>query len=143
VARLLRLSMSRENPIPGHQVRGGVFRASRAATMTLDPATPMALAGLIFSAATSNFSVRARSVKNMGKNMSYRISYDDEWAISANKSRNEDLGRTETFRTEHEALNRARELLDDGNHQAVSVSDSSGDILGGVLLQLKLGFTAD
>jgi hypothetical protein len=75
--------------------------------------------------------------------MSYRISYDDEWAISANKSRNEDLGRTETFRTEHEALNRARELLDDGNHQAVSLSDSSGDILGGVLLQLKLGFTAD
>ena len=75
--------------------------------------------------------------------MSYRISYDGEWAISANNSRTEDLSRTETFPTEHEALNRARELLDDGNHQAVSVSDSSGDILGGVLLQLKLGFSAD
>jgi hypothetical protein len=74
--------------------------------------------------------------------MSYRISYDDGSAISVTKSRNEDLGRTETFRTEHEALNRARELLD-GEHRGVSVSDSSGDTLGGVLLQLKLGFSAD
>ena len=54
--------------------------------------------------------------------MSYRISYDDGSAISVTKSRNEDLGRTETFRTEHEALNRARELQD-GDHQAVAVSD--------------------
>ena len=75
--------------------------------------------------------------------MSYRISYDGGSAISVTRLPDEDLGRTETFRTEHEALNRARELLDDGNHQGVSVSDSDGDILGGVLLQLKLGFSTD
>jgi hypothetical protein len=79
----------------------------------------------------------------MAENMTYRISYDDGLAISVKKWRNEDPARTETFLTEHEALNRARELLEDGDHQAVAVSDGSGNVLGGVLLQLKLGFSAN
>ena len=59
----------------------------------------------------------------MGENLTDRISYDDGLAISVKKWRNEDPARTETFPTEHEALNRARELLEDGDHQAVAVSD--------------------
>jgi hypothetical protein len=79
----------------------------------------------------------------MGKNMTYQTSYHDGLAISVKKLRNEGPTRTETFATEHEALNRARELLDDGDHQAVAVSDSSGNVLAGVHLQLKLGFSTN
>jgi hypothetical protein len=75
--------------------------------------------------------------------MTYRISYDDTVPISIKKWRNADNGRTESFETEHEALNRARELLDDGDCRAVSVCDDCGTVLGGVRLQLKLGFTAE
>lgn len=71
--------------------------------------------------------------------MTYRIFYDDGVPMSVKKWRNKDIARSETFPTEHEALNRARELLDDGDHHAVVVSDSSGNTLGGVRLQLKLG----
>jgi hypothetical protein len=52
-------------------------------------------------------------------------------AISVKKWRNQDPARTETFPIEHEALNRARELLDDCDHQAAAVSDSSGNVLSG------------
>jgi len=47
--------------------------------------------------------------------------------------------RTEYFRTEYEALQRARQLLEDGDHHAVSLCDSSGSVLAGIRLQLKLG----
>jgi hypothetical protein len=49
------------------------------------------------------------------------------------------LTRTEDFRTEYEALNRARQLLEDGDLYAVSLCDSSGRVVAGILLQLKLG----
>jgi hypothetical protein len=39
----------------------------------------------------------------------------------------------------YEALNKARQLLDDGDHYAVSLCDSSGRVVAGILLQLKLG----
>jgi hypothetical protein len=47
--------------------------------------------------------------------------------------------RTEYFRTEYEALQRARQLLEDGDHHAVSLCDSSGGVLAGIRLQLRLG----
>ena len=72
--------------------------------------------------------------------MTYRLSYDDGVPISVKKWHNEEAARTETFRTEHEALKRARQLLDDGDHHAVVVYDSSGNTLGGIRLQLKPGF---
>ena len=75
--------------------------------------------------------------------MTYRISYDDTVPVSIKKWRNADTGRTESFETEHEALNRARELLDDSDCRAVSVCDDCGTVLGGIRLQLKLGFTAE
>jgi hypothetical protein len=71
--------------------------------------------------------------------MTYRIFYEDGVPISR---RNTSTIRTETFRTEHEALKRARELLD-GDYHAVAVYDNSGTVLGGVRLQLKLGFSGE
>ena len=46
----------------------------------------------------------------------------------------------EEFSAEYEAFGRARELLEDGDYGGVSVRDSSGNVLCGVRLQLKLGF---
>jgi hypothetical protein len=71
--------------------------------------------------------------------MTYRISYEDGAPISW---RNISAVRSETFRTEHEAFKRARELLD-GDYHAVAVYDSSGKVLNGVRLQLKLGFSGE
>ena len=53
------------------------------------------------------------------------------------------MTRIETFRTEHEALNRAFRLLNEDTHHAISVCDSSGNVLCGVLLRLKLGFSPE
>jgi hypothetical protein len=53
----------------------------------------------------------------------------------------EGVTRTEYFRTEYEALQRARQLIEDGDHHAVSLCDSSGSVLAGIRLQLKLGAT--
>jgi hypothetical protein len=75
--------------------------------------------------------------------MTYRISYDDWVPISVKKWRNQDARRTETFRTESEALTRARELINTGDHRAVVILDSSGNTLAGVRLQLKLGFSGE
>jgi hypothetical protein len=75
--------------------------------------------------------------------MTYRISYDDGVPISVKKWRNQDAARTETFRTESEALTRARELINTGDHHAVVILDSSGNTLAGVRLQLKLGFSGE
>jgi hypothetical protein len=75
--------------------------------------------------------------------VNYRISYDDGTPISVKKWRDQDAARTETFRTEHEALNRARELLDAGDHQTVMLCDSCGRTLCGVRLQLKLGYSGE
>ena len=74
--------------------------------------------------------------------MSYRISYYDMMPSSLNKWRNQEGARTETFATEHEALRRARELLDDDEVHGIVITDDCGTALGGIRLQLKLGFTA-
>lgn len=75
--------------------------------------------------------------------MSYRISYYETMPASLNKWGNQECAYIETFETEREALNRARELLEGGEVHAVSVYDDCGNVLGGVRLQLKLGFTAE
>jgi hypothetical protein len=75
----------------------------------------------------------------VGNEMTYRISYDDGLAAMAGARDHEGVTRTEYFRTEYEALQRARQLLEDGDHHAVSLSDSSGSVLAGIRLQLKLG----
>jgi hypothetical protein len=75
--------------------------------------------------------------------MAYRISYEEKMAIAASDRRMEDAPRTESFETEQEALKRARELIEEGDYDAVAVCDDSGEVLGGIRLQLKLGFTAE
>jgi len=67
--------------------------------------------------------------------MTYRISYDDGLGVAGRAS----VRRTEYFGTEFEALNRARQLLNDGDHHSIVVYDHSGNILTGIRLELKLG----
>ena len=71
--------------------------------------------------------------------MTYRISYDDGAPISWGAT---SAVRTGTFRSEDETFKRARELLDEDYH-AVAVYDKSGKGLGGVRLQMKLGFSGE
>ena len=66
--------------------------------------------------------------------MAYQVSYEDG-LVSAG---HEGVRRTEYFRTESEARNRARQLLEDGDCHAVSLCDGSGTVLTGILLQLQL-----
>jgi hypothetical protein len=75
--------------------------------------------------------------------MSYRISYYETMPASLDKGCNQEGAYIEMFETEREALNRARELIDGAEVHAVSVFDDFGNMLGGVRLQLKLGFTAE
>jgi len=72
--------------------------------------------------------------------MTYRVFYGDALAVS-NRDRNLD-GRVslERFSTEHAALRRARELLDEDLSTAVAVCDRTGNLLSGVRLQLRLGY---
>jgi hypothetical protein len=79
----------------------------------------------------------------MRDEMTYRISYDETRTLAADRTQAEALARTEYFRTEHEALNRARELLETAGHHGVSLADASGNVLGGIRLQLKLGYTGE
>jgi hypothetical protein len=74
-----------------------------------------------------------------GKAMTYRVSYEDGLATTTGAEGREGVTRTEYFHTEHAALKRARQLLADGAHQAVSLSDGAGGMLVGILLELKLG----
>ena len=49
----------------------------------------------------------------------------------------------EQFSTEHEALQRARELLEEDSATAVAIHDDAGNRLSGLPLQLKLGYRCD
>lgn len=79
-----------------------------------------------------------------GRAMSYRIVYDE---TSARRDETEwwpDPPASEEFATEHQALGRARELLETGEHFGVALRDHRGNELSGVRLQLKLGgFSGD
>ena len=66
--------------------------------------------------------------------MTYRISYENGLA-----SRRGGVERIEYFRTEFEALKRARQLLESGDHHRVVMHEGSGSVLTGFRLQLKLG----
>jgi hypothetical protein len=72
--------------------------------------------------------------------MTYQVSYDVSLKTTPEDQRAADALEVEEFSTEYEAFGRARELLEDGDRGGVSVRDSSGNVLCGVRLQLKLGF---
>lgn len=74
----------------------------------------------------------------VGKRMTYRVSYEDGLAAAGGARGHGGVRRTEYFRTEYEARSRARQLLEDGDHHAVSLCDDSGTVVAGILLQLEL-----
>lgn len=73
--------------------------------------------------------------------MTYRVMYGDALVYAIGES--DERVRSERFSTEHEALNRAREILEADERGTVAICDASGNVLGGVRLQLKLGFCGD
>lgn len=76
--------------------------------------------------------------------MIYRISYDNGMAATNGGRLQAGGKRTEHFHSEREALRRARELIEAGDHHAVALHDGSGEALAGIRLQLRLGAsTAD
>ena len=75
--------------------------------------------------------------------MTYRVFYGDAAAIASRDRQLDERVHFERFSTEHEALRRARELLDEDLSTAVAVTDGAGNLLRGVRLQLKLGYFCD
>jgi len=71
--------------------------------------------------------------------VSYRVVYGDPVAMLRQDRYLDEGVRMERFSTEHEALNRARELLDEDT--VVVVHDDAGNQLSGVRLQLRLGYS--
>lgn len=75
--------------------------------------------------------------------MTYRISYIDTSLAQAGKQRPAAEARTEDYASETAALARARELLERVDCHGVLVSDGVREPVGGICLQLKLGFTCE
>ncbi len=75
--------------------------------------------------------------------MTYRISYSDGSVGAIIGGCEAETSLVEEYRTEPEVLGRARELLEAGEHDGISVHDSSGNVLCGVRLQLRLGFSTE
>ena len=67
--------------------------------------------------------------------MTYRISYDDGLFTVGPAG----VKRTEYYRTESEAMKRARQLLEEGDHHGIAVHDGMSEVLTGIRLELKLG----
>jgi hypothetical protein len=75
--------------------------------------------------------------------MTYRISYIDTSSSPTREQRMTETVRTEEHTSEHAALARARELLERVDCHRVLVFDGVREPIGGVCLQLKVGFTTE
>lgn len=75
--------------------------------------------------------------------MTYCVFYGDAVAMTSSDRHLDERVRAERFSTEHEALRRARELLEEDVSAAVAVRDRAGNMLSGVRLQLRLGYCCD
>jgi pantothenate synthetase len=75
--------------------------------------------------------------------MTYRVFHGDALAMSSRDRHLEERVQVERFSTEHEALNRARQLIEADETIAVAICDAAGNQLSGVRLQLKLGHYTD
>ena len=75
--------------------------------------------------------------------MTYRVFYGDAAVIAGRDRQLGERVQVERFSTEHEALTRARELLEEDISTAVAIGDADGNLLGGVRLQLRLGYFCD
>ena len=78
-----------------------------------------------------------------GELMTYRVFYRDTASVAGRDPHVDKRVRSEHFSTEHEALRRARELLEEDPCTAVAVHDQAGNQLHGVRLQLKLGLCCE
>ena len=72
--------------------------------------------------------------------MAYQVFYGEPAAMLRWDDDLDERVRTERFRNEREALNRAREILDQDFSNVVVVRDDAGNELSGVRLQLRLGY---
>jgi hypothetical protein len=76
--------------------------------------------------------------------VSYRVYYGDALAMAAGRDLHRQDGvRSERFSTEHEALFRARELVEGDARTVVAIQDAAGNQLSGVCLYLRLGHACD
>jgi hypothetical protein len=75
--------------------------------------------------------------------MSYRVYYGDVVAVASRDVHLDERVRSERFSTEHEALQRARELLEQDAGTAVAIHDAADNRLSGLRLQLKLGYCCE
>jgi hypothetical protein len=75
--------------------------------------------------------------------MTYRVFHGDVLAMSNPDRQVDDRVQVERFSTEHEALNRARQLIEKDETTTVAICDAAGNLLAGVRLQLKLGYYCD
>jgi hypothetical protein len=74
--------------------------------------------------------------------MGYQLYYGDALAMEERDRHLDRRVHREGFSTEHEALNRARELLEEDFGTVVAIHDGAGNQLSGVRLQLRLGYAA-
>jgi hypothetical protein len=75
--------------------------------------------------------------------MTYRISYIDTSPDLPGEHGPEGMTRTEDYPSEPAALARARELLEDVHCHRVLVCDGTGEPVGGVCLQVKVGLAGE
>ena len=75
--------------------------------------------------------------------MTYQVFYGDALAMSRRDLHQQDGVCFECFSTEHEALNRARELLQDDERTIVAIRDAAGNQVSGICLQLRLGYCCE
>ncbi|HEX3864250.1 MAG TPA: hypothetical protein VHY35_21415 [Stellaceae bacterium] len=84
--------------------------------------------------------IEINTICSRGETVTYQVIYGAA-VLMANRDRHlDERVSNERFSTEHEALNRARELIDDDEAVVVAVCDTVGNELAGVRLQLKLGY---
>ena len=74
--------------------------------------------------------------------MTYQVFYGDAAAMGRQDRHLDESVCGERFSTEHEALNRARELLDRDFSTVVTILDAAGNQVSGVSLQLRLGYSS-
>jgi hypothetical protein len=76
--------------------------------------------------------------------MSYRVIYNEASLLRPSTGQRRGSTSSEEFPTEYQALGRARELLETGEHHGVAMHDHTGNELSGVRLQWRLGgFSGD
>jgi hypothetical protein len=72
--------------------------------------------------------------------MTYRLLYGDPLPMLRPDGHLDEGIDIEHFSTEHEAFNRARQILDQDCTKVVLVRDDAGNEVSGVRLQLRLGY---